>query len=112
MLVETPRRHVTRTRALHMVRARARARALHPAPGLVLDGVHEALVVGRAQHVARGVVAPLDLAQGDGHRKDLRLGEHRALAERLLPLFVVHVAVRVRLDLRRARVERVRVLGE
>ena len=37
-------------------------------PLSALDGVHQALVVGRAEHVARGrVVAPLDLAQGDGH---------------------------------------------
>ena len=69
-------------------------------PLSALDGVHQALVVGRAEHVARGrVVAPLDLAQGDGHGEDLRLREHRALAVRLLPLLVVHVAVRVGLDL-------------
>ena len=55
-----------------------------PRPSLSrLHGVDQPLVVGGAQHVARGrIVAALDLAQRDGHRQDLRLRQHGALAVR------------------------------
>eukprot|EP00966_Prymnesium_polylepis_P302742 6994182-Prymnesium_polylepis.1 len=83
-----------------------------------LDRVGETLVVSRKHHVARARVGLLQLplgtgfvsyscwdwgsghrAQLEGDREDLRLRQHGAQAARLRPLLVVHVALRVRLDL-------------
>jgi hypothetical protein len=63
-------------------------------------GFYEALVHRGAHHVALERVAPLVLAQPrDADAEDLRFGEDRTLAVRLAPRLVVHVALRVGLDL-------------
>ena len=75
---------------------RTRVRASQRTSIILLDRVHKPRVCGGAHHVAPRRVARLVDAQPlDGDAQDLGLGEDRALAVRLRPLLVVHVALGV-----------------